>query len=297
MWSRLTGELYEFLLTGYIYLYIVAAAGMGDAMASVALTTHADREAAPARSSTITLVALAAAAYSAADVVHEVIGHVGMCLLTGTKFSIISTIGVTTGSSSRAVAAAGMLVEIAAGALALLAFRRRRKFDATSCFLWMFAAVALMDVGYLIYSGITGTADWGVVIRGLEPAAAWRIAMTVAGYLGYVAAMKLSARAIAPYLSHAELWRVTLTAYLTGGVLMTVAALFNPQGARYILISGVGGSFLGTIGLLRVPSMAARYSASAGDQQVVERSVAWIVGGVVCAALFIAVIGPGIRVP
>src|SRR5215831_6844045 len=153
-----------------------------------AVPARSESEDRAARPHLWTLVAIAAVAYSLADVVHEIVGHVGMCLLTGVKFTTISTIGITTTSVSRTVSAAGMIIEVFAGIVALSIVQRRRIFNATTWFLWLFGAVATMNISYLLFSAVTGGSDWGRVIAGLQPAILWRVAMGVAGYAGYVLA-------------------------------------------------------------------------------------------------------------
>src|SRR5215831_5671631 len=109
-----------------------------------AVPARSESEDRAARPHLWTLVAIAAAAYILADIMHEIVGHVGMCLLTGVKFTTISTIGITTASVSRTVSAAGMITEVFAGVVSLSIVRRRRIFDATTWFLWVFGTVAAM---------------------------------------------------------------------------------------------------------------------------------------------------------
>jgi hypothetical protein len=51
--------------------------------------------------------------------------------------------------------------------------------------------------GYLLYSALLGYGDWQVVIAGLQPAWAWRIALGIAGITGYAAVVWMSSDALA----------------------------------------------------------------------------------------------------
>lgn len=71
-------------------------------------------------SSRVALAAAAVLAYAGADVVHELLGHAVVARLRGIEILSISSVAIQTATSSRAVAAAGTIADLAAGALALL---------------------------------------------------------------------------------------------------------------------------------------------------------------------------------
>jgi hypothetical protein len=267
-------------------------------MPTTAAISASNPAAAPsARTDLATVVAIAAIAFAGADVVHEIIGHVGMCLITGVKSSLISTVGITTDSANPWVRAAGTLANLITGGLAFLAYRAHRRSDAAAYFFWLFGTVNLINIGYFIFSGVTGTGDWGAIIEGLQPQIAWRVVMAIAGYFGYVAVLFLSTRLLLKRASADQLWRLVLPAYLGGGAVMVIASAFNPQGAHYIWWSGVSSWFVLTLGLLRIPAIARkRFAAKSGAGLDVGRSFWWIVAGVVAAVLCIAVVGRGIRI-
>jgi hypothetical protein len=107
------------------------------------------------RPSITTVIAISAAAYALADMVHEALGHGLLSLLVpGVKAISISTVALPTTGSSRIVPAAGMIANIIAGIVSLWLFATRRQFTPGSYFLWLFAGVNLMNIGYLSYSGI-----------------------------------------------------------------------------------------------------------------------------------------------
>src|SRR2546427_10935051 len=120
-----------------------------------------------ARSSTTMVIAISAVAYALADMVHEALGHGLLSLLVpGVKVISISTVALSSTGSSRIVAAAGMIANIIAGSVSLSLFANRRQFTPGSYFLWLFAGVNLMNIGYLLYSGVLRSGDWSEVIAG-----------------------------------------------------------------------------------------------------------------------------------
>ena len=91
--------------------------------------------------------------------------------------------------------------------------------------------------------------------------------------------------------------QLTVTPYLTAGVLACVAAALNPVGPLLILISAAAASFGGNSGLawmwnlLRGP----RIPSSEFQMPEIERSRGWIIAAVVLAIGFIAELGPGVK--
>ena len=74
--------------------------------------------------SILTLIAIASAAYVAADLAHETLGHGGACLTTGGKVFLIDTTFNGCSIHSRWIDGAGPLVGIAVALLAWLGARK-----------------------------------------------------------------------------------------------------------------------------------------------------------------------------
>jgi hypothetical protein len=90
---------------------------------------------------------------------------------------------------------------------------------------------------------------------------------------------------------------MTLPAYLAGGTLSCIAGLLNPVGMILVAISAAAASFGGTSGLAWMPQLlhGERAAAASEQQRLVQRSWGWIVVGAVAAAVFVLVLGPGVR--
>jgi hypothetical protein len=143
--------------------------------------------------------------------------------------------------------------------------------------------------------------DWANVMAGLSPAWLWRCVLGLAGVILYVLAMFWTASSMGDLVNHgevalADLQRLVLPAYLAGGMVMTIASIFNPISPSLILLSGAGASFGLNSGLLFLPGIVA---ANAHAPTLVTRpmpfSFFWVALGIVVSGLFIAVLGPGIH--
>jgi hypothetical protein len=256
------------------------------------------------RPSLSTVIGIAVVAYAACDMVHEVAGHGLACALTGVRALSLSTVALQTSTESRLVAAAGSMANVVAGLLAFLLARRDARSGATRYFFWLFASLNLLNgTGYLFFSGLLGIGDWSVVIARLEPPWAWRAIMAAAGAALYWLSIRLiAARAISPLLGggadRAEIQRLVGPAYLTGGLLFVAGAALNPIGPGLILTSGVSSGFGAMAGLLVVPGLAgSRSGAPGGSGIAIPFSASWVAAGAVVALLFVALLGPGVRLP
>ncbi len=258
-----------------------------------------------ARSTALPACATAAAvgtvAMVCADMVHEALGHGTACWLTGNRIVSLSTVAIQTAAPSHFVSAAGTTTNCIAGALSLLLFGRLKRLTASTWFWWLFGVFNLMNSGYLVASAVMNTADWARVIEGLEPNWMWRCILALGGLAVYVLSVKWSAgllirRFEAGELGLPDLQRLTLPAYLAAGVVMSVAAIFNPIGPALIIPSGVAPSFGLNAGLLFIPRIVeARVGAERPAPNPMGLSFAWIALAVLSAAVFVAVLGPGIQ--
>ena len=256
-----------------------------------------------------TVIAIALVAYAIANIVHEGVGHGGACVLTGCVPEVLSSVhfdgnedGISDGAR-RWIAAGGSIANVVLGVLALWLLARARS-PHWRLFLWVLAFVNLLQAaGYLLFSGIGNIGDWAVVIAQWQPAWAWRVALTVAGAVSYVAVARACARAVAPLVGsdHPDRERrarnLAWTAYFTGGLLYCVSGLLNPLGPLLLLISAAAASFGGTSGFLWCTSWLRHpeFAPANAPPAVIARHRGWIAAGIVMAAVFVVVLGPGVR--
>lgn len=263
-----------------------------------------------------TVLAISALAYVLANIVHEGLGHGGMCLLVGAHPTVLNAIFFEYDDQAASIAqqkwisAGGTIANVLVGLPIAWALRRRRN-DAgglapsSRYFLWLFCAVNLLTAfGYLIYSGISGIGDWAHVVQGLQLAWLFRVAMTIAGVVLYfIVAPRLLMPSLDPFLGTDPAVRpvrgrqLGLVPYLAGGVALVIAGILNPYGLRVVLISAVAAGFGGTSLLAWYPGIPRTPSAGTPDVPLsIERSWGWIVVGIAVLTFFVVVLGPGIHV-
>jgi hypothetical protein len=252
--------------------------------------------------SSLTLAAIGLVACVCADMTHEVLGHMTAAWLAHVRIVSLSTVAIQTLGQSRFVAAAGTAANLILGAASLLLLSRWDGHKGRAYFLWLLAGFNLLNSGYLVASAILGNGDWAAVISGLSPAWLWRCALGLAGAILYALSILWLAHgmrrlATQQVVTLSELQRLVWLSFLAGGLVLTIAALFNPISPHLILLSGVGASFGLNWGLLLIPGMVRAHiqgntvpiSASAPP------SLPWLGFALVLGGLFVAVFGPGIR--
>lgn len=247
-----------------------------------------------------TVIAIAAIAYALADLVHEAVGHGLVSLLVpGVKATSISTVALKEIGESRIVSASGTIANLVAGSASLWVFANRQTFTARSYFLWLFAAVNLMNIGYLAYAGLLTSGDWYDVINGFPMQPLWRAALIVAGMGGYAGVMRQLSATMASQIGRSSLdgrdvRRVIVVSYFSGSVLLLLGSALNPI-KEMILVSGLTVGFLSTVGLLPIAASLAHDTAGDTKPPAIRFSVAWMFSGALVAAVFVLIFGPGVR--
>ena len=253
---------------------------------------------------TWTISAIAIVAYVLADVIHEGIGHGGMCVLTGGHPLALSSVYFQCEHEGRLVAAGGTLANLTVALVSLIASRFVTRSTRLRYFLWLLMTVNLLEFGgYFLFSGVGNIGDWAAVIQGLQPAWLWRIGLTLVGVASYLVCVWIALWEMRPFLGAESLERLRRArrlnwiAYLTGGILMCIAGLFNPVGMILVAISAAAASFGGTSGLAWMGTLlrGPRIPSSTLQMPPLTRSWGWIIAGAVLAILFIAILGPGVK--
>lgn len=253
----------------------------------------------------LTIVAIAIAATVITDVIHEGLGHGGMCLATGGLPVAISTVHFECSAEPWLVAAGGTIANLIVGTIFWVVARAVTRSASGRYFFWLLMTFNLFDAGgYFLFSGIGNIGDWAVVIAGWQPAWAWRLALIATGTVSYFFLfVPLCLRELRPFVgADAEIRvqrarRFTITPYLTCGILSCAAGVLNPVGPLLILISAAAASLGGKSGLAWMWTLlqGPRISSSELQMPEINRSWGWIFAGVILAAVFIAGLGPGIK--
>jgi hypothetical protein len=261
----------------------------------------------PRRHDLLTVLGIGAVVYVLAKLVHEALGHGLTCHFSGAAWLGFSSswnqcdYGGVGAWAVRATKAAGTLANLLLGLVALLLLRARPgRPGATIYFWWLLAAVNLfMGAGYLAVDPLFGFGDLTAFLEDLPGAAVWRWVLVATGAGLYALWVIVLLRRLRLLLggsgasSRREAWRLCLAPYLAaGGALLTVAALWNSEGPLYALTSALA-TLGGTSALAWMPAcVSVRPVEPAGAH--VQRSLSWLVAGVLAAGLCLAVLGPGV---
>jgi hypothetical protein len=259
----------------------------------------------------LTVIGVAVVAHTVTTMVHEGLGHGGACLLVGCRPQLLTTMqfqgdeSTVSTSGIKFIAAGGTLANLVAATVAASLLRRRQeRADAGEFFLWLFATVNLLQAaGYLMYSGATNIGDWAEVVRGLTPVWVWHAGLLVVGAVSYWLSARWAMGRLGRRLRTsgtarvAEANRYSVIAYVVGGVVSLAAGLFEPGGALIVLISGVAASLGGTSALAWGPQLLhdPRFGEPEDPPLLVDRDRRWIAAGAVAAAVFVFVVGHGVR--
>jgi hypothetical protein len=252
-----------------------------------------------------TVAAIAIVATAIADVIHEGLGHGGMCAATGGQPLALSTVHFDCSADTRPVAAGGTLANLIFGALFWVAARAFKQTESWRYFFWLLMTFNLFEAGgYFLFSGIGNIGDWAAVVAGWQPAWAWRVGLTALGAVTYfLLFVPLCLRELRPFLGRDAKTRVrrarqlTLVPYLTSGILSCAAGALNPVGPLLILISAAAASFGGHSGLAWMSNLlyGPRIPCSELQMPEIERSRGWMVAAVILAIVFVAGLGPGVK--
>jgi hypothetical protein len=253
-----------------------------------------------------TLIAVSTVAWALADVLHEVVGHAGAAVLLGVPVRAVSTTTVYLEwdqihslGDVRTVDAAGAVLNLVTGSLALLALRSGRVTSSASrYFLWIFATISFIVATLNLVAG----SDWAEVTTGLEPRGLWKAGVLAVGVLVAVVGYVLPLRLWMPELRENRGLQLKITA-IPVGVLIVVQTLsvarspFTAQSmgsGQNALMTSVAlslffGLWLALVNLVRRPR-----STEPAESIRLTRSKGWLAVGLIVFLIFVAVLGPGL---
>ena len=253
----------------------------------------------------LTIAAITIVATLITNLLHEGLGHGGMCIATGGQPLEISTVHFACSAEPRLVSVGGTLANLIFGAIFWAAALAVKQSTRWRYFFWLLMTFNLFEAGgYFLFSGIGNIGDWTAVVAGWQPAWAWRVGLTALGEITYfILFVPFSVRELRPFLGNdarvrvRRAWQLTLVPYFTSGILSTVAGAFNPVSPVLILISAAAASFGGHSGLSWMSSLlhGPRIPSTQLQMPEIKRSWGWVIAALVLAILFIAGLGPGVK--
>ena len=249
----------------------------------------------------LTICAISAIAIILATMLHEGLGHAAVAIATLHASGILTSLAWSSAYDSRLVLAGGTLVNLIAAFIFWLLLRAaRRSHPALRFFLLISMTFNLFSgTGYFFYSGVSNFGDWAGVIAGLHPHGLLRAALVVVGIASYYGAVVLVGSSIVRYMGTpasdaSRFRRLTWIPYFTALIVDGVAGILNPFGWQYIFLSALAATAGGQCGLLWLRHYIPK-RVQPGERVVVKRSYAWIAVAAVLTAIYIAILGPGVR--
>jgi hypothetical protein len=262
-----------------------------------------------ARPDWLTVTAIAIVTHAVCVFIHEAFGHAGVCVAVGCTPRLLTTMEFQGDESSlarlavNAISAGGSVANLVAAGVAALILRRQRDPARSGWFfLWLFATVNLLAAtGYPLYSGLAGIGDWANIVRGLQPAWVWRVALTAAGAASYWLATRWAMDHLGRRLGDAgsrvpAAYRYTLVSYVAMSAFAILGGVFEPGGAFVVLIAAAAGSLGGMSALAWGPQLLQdpRLGKPLDEPLQVSRDGRWMIAAVVVAAVWVGVFGPGL---
>ena len=251
-----------------------------------------------------TVVAIGLFVWVAVSLLHEGVGHGGACVVVGGQPAAISTTEFrcdnVAGWSYRVVVAAGSTLNLIAAALGLAALRMITPLAPTPLyFLWLFICTNLFHAGsYMLIGPFLSYGDWSHFVQGFQPELLWKLLVTALGYgicwLGMrVASLPLWQPLIGsePEERRARMQWLTRLPFAAALVVSMLAALLSPLRDQGALFTAVLAPAV-LLWLVNLPWWPR--AAEPSPPVPINRSLPWLVIGVVSSVLFVGVFGPGI---
>jgi len=256
-----------------------------------------------------TLVAISIVAWVLANMLHEIVGHAGSAALLGIPVRAVSTTTaylewdqVPFVEAYRIFHAAGTVVNLITGALALLVLRLRRlKNSAPRYFLWLFSTISFIIVAFnLISAPLIGGGDWTEFTTKLEPRGLWIAGIVGVGLLITVFGYALPLRIWMPDLkgNRSVQFKITVIPVVTIIVVQSLSLIGSPFAslppASNHLLASTFAYFHFILWAILVNVLPVPRSRNPLESIRLPRSNVSLVIGLVVALFFIVVLGPGL---
>jgi hypothetical protein len=189
---------------------------------------------------------------------------------------------------------------VAGGALWLIARRNANISIHVRYFVWLAMAYNLFTGwGYVVSSSLSNSGDLANAFRAASPTWHWRAIAAPVGALFYVLSTWIAAAQMRPLIGPAypaRLWRLILIPYFGSAVVACAAGALNQIMSARLAITLAVSTTLGSCGFLLVPLfLLTSRTTPVPAPPAIPRSLGWIIAAVLAAAVFVGVVGPGLR--
>ena len=247
------------------------------------------------------LIVFGIAGYIFADVVHEVIGHAGMCFVNGGKAELLTSVYFHCNLNNTLVDIGGPVANLITGFLIWIFLTYYKTISVnTRLFLLISMGFNLFwCAGGLIYSGIANVDDWSYLINGMQPEWLWRTILAVSGLVMYATVIGIITLKIRTFFSvdgNADrIKRLLLIPYISAGVAACTAALFYTENVFPAVKEAGLETFAASVGFLLI---IRRFNTIKNGKPVnvnpVLRKNSWIILVAVIYIIFIVTLGHGV---
>jgi hypothetical protein len=248
----------------------------------------------------LALISIAACAAALVGLSRQILGQAIATRLLAADWFSSSTLAQVN-SPVRLAGACGTLATVALGGIAAAFARIDKRLTAGWYFLWAFGCVSLMNSGRLLYSAISGTGDWSVIVDTFQSPWIWRVGLALAGVFIYRPALQFAVRGLQDLvenreLAYRDLWRLALTAYFTASIVLTVGAVLDPAQSGAVVVAVLAAPFALHLGLLVVPAFISEpVETGAVASRAIAFSWIWLLLCCAAGAVFFAGLGRAIH--
>jgi hypothetical protein len=249
-----------------------------------------------------TLIALGVVAYACETMLHEAVGHGGICLATGGTIKLIEPLRMQCSVVTLAMIFAGPAANLISAFAFWVSLRLPgAKSDALRHFLWLsFGFNALVAAGYLVVGGATGFGDWPQILGFVRPAWVWHTGAVLVGATLYyfflrVAAVEYVRLAGAAAVTSRRIFRMAVVPAIGAAFVAVAAEVAGERTQPLELLLALACTLGVGLSLTSIDLIVAKAEPGSKPAACVGFSVGWVIAGLVASLLYVFVIGPGIR--
>jgi hypothetical protein len=268
----------------------------------IAQTTPPDGQAAQA-DDTPTLIAAGILSYVVETMLHEALGHGGVCLAQGHRFTLLAPLWMRCSDVTPLMVAAGPAANVLAALICFGALRLfRPAHPVMALLLWLsFAFNALVACGYLAVGAATGFGDWPALFAHVDPAFLWRMPAVLIAVFGYYLCLGVAAWLFRRQAGHgpraqARLWRRAVWSASGAAFVACAAEIAGGRAQPMPLALALGCTLAVGFSLTSLSDAVFRVGPADADLGPVARSPVLIALALAVALVFVILIGPGFDV-
>jgi hypothetical protein len=243
-----------------------------------------------------TLLALGVLAYALETMIHEALGHGGVCVAQGHVLQVVTPLWMHCDVVTAPMVAAGPVANMIAALVSWIVLRSGLAAVLNlRLFVWLSLVFnGLVAAGYMVVGGAMGFGDWAYLFGGISPAWLWRGGLILVGALAYWLLLFATTRAYARFAGadRGAFVRRALVPSIGAAVIAVAAQAYGQGGLWGGLVLPLACTLLVGLSLLGMRDVLPR-SAPASAYGVAF-SLPAIVLALAVAAAYVLVIGPGL---